>query len=275
MNEGRINKCKLLSLDVRRGIIDVAHFVGKKGVHIGSALSTVEILSALYGCGILKYDVNNPLSSDRDFFILSKGHAYLALYVVLSKAGFFSMDFLKENFMVDNGLFPVHPVQNFNYGIEFSGGSLGTGISYAVGKAYSLKQDERINKTYVLLGDGECNEGSVWEALESASHLQLSNLTVIIDRNGMQQDGATDDILRLNLPDMIKSAGLNVLEINGHSAEDVLNAFDYAFNNGKPKCIIANTIKGKGVSFMENDNYWHHAFMTEKQYTKAIEELNK
>ena len=267
MDEG-IRKCSEWSLEVRRKIIEIAHGVGKKGVHLGSALSTVEILSVLYA-QIMKYNQGE----NSDYFILSKGHAYLGLYAVLCQAGYFSLEDLKKNFMVDDGLFPVHPIKNIEKGIEFSGGSLGMGMSFAVGKAYALKLAGRKNKVFTLLGDGECNEGIVWEAFMAASHMKLFNLVAIIDKNSLQQDGWTKEVIDVDIEKMAGAAGWEVAVVDGHSVTELLQALGKERGSGMPLCIIANTVKGKGISFMENDNYWHHAFMTEKQYSMAIEEL--
>lgn len=258
---------------IRLEIIEASHGVGKMGVHIGSSLSAADILAVLYA-EVLKYDVSNPLSSDRDFFVLSKGHAYIGYYAALAKAGYFSNDDIKAQFMTDGGWLPVHPVKNLDKGIEFSGGSLGTGMPFAVGKAYALKLAKRANMVYTLVGDGECNEGSIWEAFMSASNLGLDNLTVVVDKNGLQQDGLTDEVLSIDIEAMAKACKWNVVVVDGHNHQELLEAFCQKFDNKMPKCIIANTIKGKGVSFMENDNTWHHANMNEKQYNQAVEELS-
>lgn len=272
MDEKTISKCHEWAGEIRRDVIEIAHSVGKIGTHIGSALSAVEILSCLYGF-ILRYNPANPEEDSRDVFVLSKGHAYLVFYATLVKSGFFTKQFLSDNFMKDGGALPVHPVKNQKLGIEFSSGSLGTGMPFCVGKAMALKQKGSSSKVYALVGDGECNEGSIWEAFVSASSLSLSNLTVVVDHNGLQQDGATSDVLNMNVSAMAKACGWNVVEVNGHSVEELLNAFAMNFDNDKPKCIVANTVKGKGVSFMENDNAWHHSFMNDKQYQQAISEL--
>ena len=258
---------------IRIEIIEASHAVGKMGVHIGSALSAVDILAVLYA-DVLKYESDIPLSHSRDYFILSKGHAYIGYYAALSKAGFFTNEDIKAQFMTDDGWLPVHPVKNLEKGIEFSGGSLGTGMPFAVGKAYALKLDGKPNKVYTLVGDGECDEGSIWEAFISASNLGLDNLTVVVDKNGMQQDGSTEEILSVDIESLVKACKWNVLVVDGHNHHELHDAFDKHFDNGKPKCIIANTVKGKGVSFMENDNNWHHANMNEKQYNQAMEELS-
>jgi len=258
---------------IRREIVEASHNVGKLGVHIGSALSATDIFAVLYA-DILKYDVDYPYSSKRDYFILSKGHAYIAYYATLAKAGFFTNEDIKSQFMTDGGWMPVHPVKNLEKGIEFSGGSLGTGMPFAVGKAYALQLAGKPNKVYTLVGDGECDEGSIWEAFMSASNLKLTNLTVVVDKNGLQQDGPTDEVLSVDIEALAKACKWNVLVVDGHHHQELKDAFNQTFDNDMPKCIIANTIKGKGVSFMENDNSWHHANMNEKQYNQAMEELN-
>ena len=258
--------------DIRREIIEASHDVGRQGVHLGSALSVADILAVLYA-GVLRYDAAQPESADRDFFILSKGHAYVGYYAALAKAGFFSNEDIKAQFMTDGGWLPVHPVKNLEKGVEFSGGSLGTGMPFSVGKAYALKLAGKPNKVYSLVGDGECDEGSIWEAFMSAAHLGLDNLTVIVDRNALQQDGPTEEILRVDIVALARACGWNVMEVDGHNHQELADAFSTPFENGKPKCIVAHTVKGKGVSFMENDNNWHHANMNEKQYQQAKEEL--
>jgi len=259
--------------DIRREIIEASHDVGRLGVHIGSALSAADILAVLYA-EVLKYDVKNPRSENRDYFVLSKGHAYIGYYAALAKAGFFSNQDIKEQFMTDGGWLPVHPVKNLDKGIEFSGGSLGTGMPFAVGKAYAHKLNGKPNKVYSLVGDGECDEGSIWEAFMSAANLGLDNLTVVIDKNGMQQDGTTDEVLAVDNESLAKACKWNVIVVDGHNHNELISAFAQSFDNRKPKCIIAKTVKGKGVSFMENDNNWHHANMNEKQYNQAVEELS-
>ena len=260
--------------DIRREIIEASHDVGRMGVHIGSALSAADILAVLYS-DVMHYDACTPRSSERDYFVLSKGHAYIGYYAALAKAGFFSNEDIKTQFMTDGGWLPVHPVKNLEKGIEFSGGSLGTGMPFAVGKAYALKLAGKTNMVYALVGDGECDEGSIWEAFMSASNLGLDNLTVVVDKNGMQQDGPTDEILSIDIEAMAKAFRWNVVVVDGHNHKELKDAFTQTFGNGTPKCIIAKTIKGKGVSFMENDNNWHHANMNEKQYNQAVEELSR
>jgi transketolase len=266
-----IDKCKHLALELRRTIVKATYATGKKGVHIGSALSVVDILATLYG-EIMRYGAN-PHDKSRDRFILSKGHAYIGLYSILNLMGFITDEELSEGFMTDGGFLPAHPVKNIEKGIECSTGSLGIGFSYAVGKAYYAKLMQLPYKTFVLLGDGECNEGVIWEAFMSASHFGLSNLIAIIDCNQLQHDGHTKDIMNINLEDVIRSFGWNVLSVDGHDIEQIYQALIQKNDNNKPMAIIANTIKGKGIPFMENDNNWHHAHLTEEKFNEAMNAL--
>lgn len=268
-----MEKSEKWSLYIRREIIVASHNVGKLGVHLGPALSAADILAVLYA-DVLSYDVGDPESEERDYFVLSKGHAYIGYYAVLSKAGFFTKEDIRAQFMTDGGWLPVHPVKNIKKGIEFSSGSLGMGMPYAIGKAFAIKLAKKSNRVYTLIGDGECDEGSIWEAFMSGANLGLDNLTVIVDRNGLQQDGPTDEVLSIDIEAMAKACKWNVIIVDGHSHQELKGAFAKSFDNGMPKCIIANTIKGKGVSFMENSRNWHHANMNEKQYHQAMEELD-
>jgi transketolase len=267
-----IDKCKLLAVELRKTIIKASYATGNKGVHIGPALSIADILATLYG-EIVKYNVSNPLDINRDRVILSKGHAYIGLYSILNLIGFISNEELANNFMTDGGFLPAHPIKNIEKGIECSSGSLGMGFSFAVGKAYYAKLMHLDYKTYALLGDGECNEGCVWETFMSASHFRLSNLVAIIDSNGLQHDGYTKDVMGMNLENMIRSFGWNVVTIDGHDIEQIYKSLIQTSQNDKPTAIIANTVKGKGIPFMENDNKWHHAHLTEEQFQEAINSL--
>lgn len=260
--------------NTRRTVIKTAHKAGNQGVHIGGALSCVDILAVLYG-GILKFDLNDRLSETRDRLIFSKGHDCLALYSALCESGFFSLEELYQNFLHDGGFLPTHPIRNLEKGIEFSSGSLGQGLGFAIGEALSSKLKSINNRVYVIMGDGECNEGSCWEAFMAAKQYELDNITLYIDKNGFQSDGKTQDIMDIDLNQALSSLGWNTYIVDGHNCSEILDAtllsMHYA---GKPSAIIANTIKGKGVSFMEGNNKWHHGFMSEEQYQQAIEELN-
>ena len=269
-----INRIKNFSLEVKKNILDMAFSAGASSSHFGGALSIVEIISILfsYKMNLKKED---PNWEDRDRFILSKGHACLAYYAALCEIGYISKDELKT-FEKDDSNLLGHPVINKKLGIDFSNGSLGMGLSLGIGVAISLKKKEKKNNVYVILGDGECNEGSVWEASMAASNFNLNNLYAIIDKNNFQQTGSNKDIM--DTADLLKkwsSFGWDTVELNGHNLEELYNYFSEEKTSKKPKAIIANTIKGKGFSFSENNNEWHHAVLTKTLYDKAIEELKK
>jgi transketolase len=269
-----INRIKNFSLEVKKNILDMAFSAGASSSHFGGALSIVEIISTLfsYKMNLKKED---PNWEDRDRFILSKGHACLAYYAALCEIGYISKDELKT-FEKDDSNLLGHPVINKKLGIDFSNGSLGMGLSLGIGVAISLKKKEKKNNVYVILGDGECNEGSVWEASMAASNFNLNNLYAIIDKNNFQQTGSNKDIM--DTADLLKkwsSFGWDTVELNGHNLEELYNYFSEEKTSKKPKAIIANTIKGKGFSFSENNNEWHHAVLTKSLYDKAIEELKK
>ena len=268
-----IEEIKNLAKQLRREIIESSYATGKIGVHIGPALSAADYLAYLYGKQMnvspdIVYDEN------RDRFVLSKGHAYTALYSILSIRGFFSKEEYRANFMTDGGLYPAHPIKQLDKGIECSSGSLGMGISFAVGKALAAKKKGLSYKTYVLMGDGECDEGSTFEAFTSAAQFKLDNLVVFIDHNGYQQDGSTKDVMDIPFLGMLQSIGWDAVEINGNSIDEIDKSFaNRKEGTGKPFVIIGKTVKGKGVSFMENNNSWHHASMKEEQYIQAMDEL--
>lgn len=266
------NKIKQLSKDLRREIIESSYRTGKVGIHLGPALSLADYLAVLYG-GAMNIDPSNPTKENRDRFVLSKGHAYTALYSVLALRGFFSIQEYHNNFMTDGGLFMAHPIKQLEKGIECSTGSLGMGISFAVGKALNAKKKGLGYTTYVAMGDGECNEGSTFEAFESAVQFGLDNLVVFIDHNKYQQDGTTADVMNIPLYNTLTVLGCNVMDINGNDIDQIIDALENRPKNGRPFVIVGNTIKGKGISFMENVNSWHHASLSEEQYNQAIEEL--
>ena len=268
-----IEKIQLFSKNIRKKILQMAFDAGASSAHFGGALSIVEILAILFS-----YKMNIKKKKDigwdsRDRFILSKGHACLAYYSSLNLTGFISDDDLKT-FEKDNSSLAGHPVKNKKLGIDFSNGSLGMGLSIGIGLAISSKKKKKPFNTYVVLGDGECNEGSVWESAMAAPKFELDNLNVIIDRNNFQQTGSNKEIMDLgNLSEKWKSFGWNVAEIDGHSLLELKNYFDTRKDNKKPSALIANTIKGKGFSFSENNNTWHHSVITKSIYELGIEEL--
>jgi len=275
-----INKEKLLTIlefkkKILNNIVDTAYFAGASSAHIGGALSSVDIITTLFS-EFIKINPKNILETNRDYFILSKGHACLVYYAALVELGFFSKDSLKTFEKTDSFLLG-HPIINRNYGIDFSTGSLGMGLSIGVGLALSFKR-KKINdkKVYVLLGDGECNEGSIWEATMCASHYKLNNLTIIVDRNNFQQTGSSNNIMSLgNLAEKFSSFGCKTYSVNGHSISELESVFLDNKNNEQPKAVIANTVKGKNLSFAENNNKFHHTVLTKTLYEKAKQEIKE
>ncbi|MUG72483.1 transketolase [Paenibacillus validus] len=244
-----------------------------KSSHVGTCLSIVEILYVLY-FKIMKVDPENPLKPDRDKFILSKGHGSAALYSTLAERGFFSKEILNR-YYIDDGILPGHLDMKAVPGIELSTGSLGHGLSVGVGMSIANMLDNNPGNIYVLLGDGECNEGSVWEAAMLASHNKLNNITAIIDCNKLQGFGNTKDIINQeNLAERWKSFGWDVLEVDGHSIFDLESCFNQPATMN-PKVIIAHTVKGKGVSFMEDKLEWHYKSPNTQELEKALKELSR
>jgi len=258
------------SKNLRKNILYMAKVAGSNSSHIGGALSCIDLISVLFKKYFDFKDINNQ---DRDRFILSKGHACLALYSLLFEKKILNKEQI-SSFEKQGTKLLGHPVKNADNGIEFSTGSLGMGLSIGSGIAIALRKKSISKKVYVLLGDGECNEGSVWEAAIYCSSTNLENLTAIIDNNGLQQTGSNKEILDTSdLGEKWRSFGWNVLEIDGHSIPEIDDAFNKKFNNNKPKLILAKTIKGKGVSFFENDNKWHHSILSNSLYEEAISEI--
>ncbi len=241
--------------------------------HIGSMFSIVDILTVLYG-RILNVDPKYPKKKDRDRFILSKGHAGAALYATLAECGFFNVKEL-DTYCDNESRLSGH-VSHYVPGVEVSTGSLGHGLSIGAGFAYFGKIYNLNHKVYVLLGDGECDEGMIWEAAMFASHHQLSNLIAIVDYNKIQSLGAIQEILTLE-PFRMKweAFGWNVVEVDGHNHNELKEVFSaiVSINTNKPSCIIAHTVKGKGVSFMENTVLWHYRSPQDEEYASAKKEL--
>jgi transketolase len=254
---------------MRKATYDMALAAGD--AHMGGSLSLIEIMSVLY-MGIMRYDVKNPRLEDRDRLIFSKCHGTLALYTAMNQAGFIADSDL-NTFKSNETCLYGHPSMDLEKGIEFSSGSLGQGLSLAVGTALALRwKRNTTSKIYVVLGDGECDEGSVWEAAASAAHYKLKNIVAVVDLNGLQYDGTTDDVLSMkNLNEKWASFGFEVFEVDGHSIPALLNAFNA--KTDKPKAVLAHTVKGKGVSYMENNPLWHHSRFTQKDYDTAIREM--
>lgn len=264
-------KMNNLCTEIRREIIKYGYLSGRG--HISSSLSLVEILVALYFNSSLDPEKIRRCTDDRDRVILSKGHGGLALYITLIKAGILEADKL-SNFTTAKGELSTHPVYGSGNGIEMSSGSLGQGLGFACGVALSAKLREKRYGTYVIVGDGELQEGTNWESMLLASQLNLDRLVVIVDRNGLQVSGRVDGIVSLEpLKRKFEAFGFTVFEIDGHDVDAVSNALK-TDHSGHPKAIIANTIKGKGISFIENKNGWHGKGLTAEQYEAAKKELS-
>ena len=272
MNENRKNELKKIALNVRKGIIE-GTFNAKSG-HPGGSLSITDIITYLY---FEKMNVNpeKPDCEDRDRFVLSKGHTAPALYATLALKGFFPTELIKTLRKPDS-ILQGHPSMRYTPGVDMSTGSLGQGISVACGMALGAKLKGKDFKVYCPLGDGEIEEGQVWEAAMFAGNRKLDNLVAIVDYNNLQIDGSLDEV---NSPYPIKEKfeafNWNVIEINGHCFDQIEEAFAKADEcKGKPTCIVAKTVKGKGVSFMEDKCDWHGSAPNAEQYEQAMAELD-
>lgn len=262
--------CKSLARKMRLKALEIAFKSGKNGAHLGGGLSAIEIFAVLYG-RILNICPNNPMDINRDRLIVSKGHCVLAYYTALYEKGLISEQELK-NFEVNGGYFHGHAMRNPMKGIEFSGGSLSMGMSYAVGVAYACKKRSMKNRVYVIIGDGECDEGLIWESAMSAAHYNLDNLVVIVDNNRLQYDGLTQDVMnQYSLASKFRAFGFDVSEVDGHDCNMLEQSLGVI--SDKPRCLIANTIKGKGISFMEGKKEWHHSTLSEHLYNQAKMEV--
>ena len=276
MNEQTIDKIASMAKRMRKKALTMAFSAGNIGAHLGSGLSIIEIMAALYG-GIMRLDPKNPEWADRDRFILSKGHGTLGYYTALAEVEIITPDEL-DTFEENGGFLSGQPTMNMKKGIEVSSGSLGLGLSLGIGVALSGRKQNKDYNVYVLMGDGECNEGSVWEAAMAASYFKLDKLIVIIDYNKMQGDGASDTVLDMgDIEAKWTSFGFKTFTVDGHNIIETYSTLKIATNDntGKPVVIIANTVKGKGVSFMENNNEWHHNRLSQSQYEAALAELSE
>lgn len=271
MNEEKIRQLEINACKARMGVIE-GTFNAKSG-HPGGSLSAVDILTCLY-FSKMRVDTQNPKDPDRDRLVLSKGHAAPALYAVLALRGYFPFDELKTLRKSDARL-QGHPSMRMLPGLDMSTGSLGQGISAAVGMALAGKLDQKDYRVYTILGDGECEEGQVWEASMFASHKKLDNLIAFVDFNNLQIDGTLDEVnAPTPLPEKFAAFGWDVMEIDGNSIPEILDALDRVTMDGKPTAIIAKTIKGKGVSYMENACGWHGKAPNKDEYDTAMAELN-
>ncbi len=270
-----MNKTEHELLEVARAIRYQVILMSKQGhaPHLGSSLSCVDLIVAAY-YAFLRIDPKRPSDSLRDRFILSKGHAVSTLYAILAHKQFFPISHL-NSFNRDGGNLPEHPTPRCVPGIEMATGSLGHGLSVGIGMALAARILAQPYRTMVLLSDGECNEGSIWEAALFAPARKLDNLIAVIDFNKWQATGRSQDVMMISpLKDKWESFGWETYEIDGHNFKEILSVYSKLENaNGKPKAIIAHTIKGKGVSFMEDDNNWHYRIPTDEEILKAKNEL--
>lgn len=268
-----VEALKKIAIQVRKDIIEEVY--SAKSGHPGGALSCADILTVLY-FNQMNIDEKKPEDPNRDRLILSKGHASPALYAVLAEKGYFPKEELK-NFRKIGSKLQGHPDMKNIPGVDMTTGSLGQGLSAGVGMALASKMDKAGCKIYCILGDGEIEEGQVWEALTAASKNKLDNLCVILDNNNLQIDGEIEKVGGMsNITEKLLSFGFNVVNINGHNIDEIIDAITTAKQTkGKPTAIIAKTVKGKGISFMENNASWHGKAPNEEEYNLAIEELNK
>ncbi len=271
MKIDNIQELEKKAVEVRKGIIE-AVYSGKSG-HPGGSLSIADILTVLY-FNEMNIDEKNPKWEDRDRLVLSKGHCSPALYSCLANRGFFEIEKLKTFRNINSNL-QGHPDMNKVPGVDMTTGSLGQGLSSANGMAIAGKMNNKNYRVYCILGDGEIEEGQIWEAAMASNKYKLDNLCVIIDNNNLQIDGTIEEVMSsYPIDEKFRSFGFEIIKINGHDIDEILKAFDVAKNvKGKPTCIIAKTIKGKGISYMENQVGWHGKAPNEEQYKLAMEEL--
>lgn len=272
MEENRRQRLETVAGTIRRHIISMLASAGSG--HPGGSLSAVEILTTLY-FEVMRHDPGNPAWEERDRFILSKGHACPVVYAALAEAGYFPVEEL-ETLRAFGSRLQGHPDRKKLPGLEASTGSLGQGLSIASGMALGFRMDGKPNRVYCLMGDGELDEGQVWEAAMTAGHYKLDNLCGIIDRNGLQIDGWTCDVKSLEpLPDKWRAFGWRVIEVDGHNLEDLLSAFGrFRHSHFKPTVVIAHTVKGKGVKPMENEAGWHGKAPDPDLASRILEELD-
>lgn len=274
--EKELQKLKKLAVQIRRDIMEISAHSGNGAIHVGPALSSTDIVSALYGL-VMHIRPDDPTWEERDRFILSKGHGYAVLYSALAEKGYFP----REELMTARGInsrLQGHPVLGKTPGVDMTSGSLGNGLACGLGIAMGLKlKGHPHSKVFVMLGDGECQEGMVWEAAMAAPNKGIDNLVAIVDYNHYQSCGNVDEINSLYpLDEKWKAFGWQVVEINGHDMGQIVSALTMAREfSGRPVCIIAHTVKGKGISFIEHNNKWHARVCTEDEYQKAMAELDE
>ena len=271
VTEEDILNLKRISNNVRKGIIEEVY--SAQSGHPGGALSCADILTVLY-FNQMNIDPEKKDDLDRDRLVLSKGHASAALYAVLAERGYFSKDELK-NFRKLGSFLQGHPDMKHIPGVDMTAGSLGQGLSVANGMAISSKLDERGFRVYCIVGDGEIEEGQIWEAAMASAHYKLDNLCLIVDNNNLQIDGKVSEVMNIYpLREMFEAFGFEVFEVDGNNVDELITVFDKAKTvKGKPTAVIAKTVKGKGVSFMEDKADWHGKAPSDEEYKKAMEDL--
>ena len=269
------NELIYATYEMRKDILTMCHNCGRQNGHLGGAMSAVEIMAVLYlrQMNLCQAIVSDIEWNSRDRFVMSKGHGAMAMYAGLKQLGIYTEDDISKSIRGKDSVIFRHPKQDFSHAIECSVGSLGQGIGYAVGLADSLI-NQKSGKVYVMVGDGECNEGAVWESAAYAAHRALDNLTVIVDKNQLQLDGPTFEVLNMdNLAEKWSSFGFYTVEVNGHDLDEIAAAFNTS-HQGKPLAIIAHTMKGKDIPFAENKTEWHDNFLSEELYQQAINDLD-
>ena len=273
MEGNSIRELKNTAVDLRKHVIDMI-YKAQSG-HPGGSLSVADFVTACY-FREMRVDPKNPRWEDRDRFILSKGHVCPAQYAALAMKGYFGMEVL-DTLRKEGSMLQGHPDMKKCPGIDISTGSLGQGLACGVGMAIDGKRRGSDYRVYVAVGDGECQEGEIWEACQTANKYRLDNLIVFVDDNGLQLDGTTDEVMpNINLGHKFQAFGFDVYEIDGNDMEQVVAAIELAktVKNGHPKCLFAHTVKGKGVSFMENECGWHGMAPNKEQYEQAMKELD-
>ena len=261
---------------MRRDSIEMGYAAGSQGAHFGPALSCMDMVATLF-FGVMNHDPKNPEMPERDRFVFSKGHACLAYYAALMESGYIPKEMIPQ-FKGNNSILCGHPSMNMKYGIEVSTGALGNGFPVACGMAKAAKIKGEAHKVYCILGDGECNEGIVWEAALNAAKYKLDNLIVLVDINSFQLSGTTAEVMPIDLDALWNAAGWEVSHIDdGNDVEEVLTVLNEVKNSesGKPHVILSKTVKGKGISYMENNLKFHATPINEEQYKHAIADLTK
>lgn len=267
----RLERLEAIARRLRYHIVRLS--ADSPGAHLGGSMSAVEILTALLFDGVLRVDPTRPTQEGRDYLIFSKGHASVVLYAALAERGFFPVEEL-DTYKRTGSRLAGHPLKGIP-GVELATGSLGHGLGVGNGIALAGKHDGDAFRVFVVLGDGECQEGSIWEAAMTAAHYRLDNVVAIVDRNGVQEDGPTEEIMALEpFADKWRSFGWETVEVDGHDLSELGSVLHRVpLSPGKPTAVIARTIKGKGISFAEHDHAWHYGKLSPEQRAQAMADL--